>query len=73
MAAVRAKISTSFAALPKDIDPFFQTLDLEGFRSFLISLVAFDFCFVSSLLFCQTAMIRICETPIKHLCLSERR
>ncbi|KAG6429009.1 hypothetical protein SASPL_107048 [Salvia splendens] len=30
MAAVRAKISTSFAALPKDIDPFFQTLDLEG-------------------------------------------
>ncbi|XP_057783246.1 CDK5RAP3-like protein [Salvia miltiorrhiza] len=30
MTAVRAKITTSFAALPKDIDLFFQTLDLEG-------------------------------------------
>ncbi|KAK4413013.1 CDK5RAP3-like protein [Sesamum alatum] len=30
MAAVRSKIATSFASLPKDIDPFFQTLDLEG-------------------------------------------
>lgn len=31
MEAVRAKISTSFASLPKDVDPFFQTLDPEGF------------------------------------------
>ncbi|KAI3471549.1 hypothetical protein Pfo_028199 [Paulownia fortunei] len=30
MAAVRAKIATSFASLPKDIDPFFLTLDPEG-------------------------------------------
>ncbi|KAL2225897.1 CDK5RAP3-like protein [Sesamum indicum] len=30
MTAVRSKIATSFASLPKDIDPFFQTLDLEG-------------------------------------------
>ncbi|KAK6149202.1 hypothetical protein DH2020_016727 [Rehmannia glutinosa] len=30
MAAVRAKIATSFASLPKDIDPFLQTLDPEG-------------------------------------------
>ncbi|KAL9155255.1 hypothetical protein ABFS82_10G170000 [Erythranthe guttata] len=30
MAAVRAKIAASFASLPKDIDPFFQTLDPEG-------------------------------------------
>ncbi|KAL6555431.1 hypothetical protein OROGR_006689 [Orobanche gracilis] len=30
MAAVRARITTSFASLPKDIDPFLQTLDLEG-------------------------------------------
>ncbi|KAL8463934.1 hypothetical protein ACS0TY_033755 [Phlomoides rotata] len=30
MATVKAKIATSFASLPKDVDPFFQTLDLEG-------------------------------------------
>ncbi|KAH6767847.1 hypothetical protein C2S52_018830 [Perilla frutescens var. hirtella] len=30
MAAVRAKIATSFAALPKDADPYFLTLDHEG-------------------------------------------
>lgn len=41
MAAVRAKIATSFSALPKDIDPYFQTLDTEGFRFFLNCLVFF--------------------------------
>ncbi|KAA8517004.1 hypothetical protein F0562_017178 [Nyssa sinensis] len=30
VAAVRAKISTAFSSLPKDIDPYFQTLDSEG-------------------------------------------
>lgn len=30
LAAVRAKITTSFASLPKDIDPYFHTLDVEG-------------------------------------------
>ncbi|XP_051150238.1 CDK5RAP3-like protein isoform X2 [Andrographis paniculata] len=30
MVAVRSKISSSFTSLPKDIDPFFQTLDPEG-------------------------------------------
>ncbi|KAL3533895.1 hypothetical protein ACH5RR_007416 [Cinchona calisaya] len=30
LAAVRAKISLAFTSLPKDIDPYFQTLDLEG-------------------------------------------
>lgn len=30
LAAVRARISTAFASLPKDIDPYFQTLDPEG-------------------------------------------
>ncbi|KAL3841215.1 hypothetical protein ACJIZ3_025806 [Penstemon smallii] len=30
LAAVRAKIATSFASIPKDIDPFFLTLDPEG-------------------------------------------
>lgn len=30
LAAVRAKITTSFASLPKDIDPYFHTLDIEG-------------------------------------------
>ncbi|CAA3015090.1 CDK5RAP3-like protein [Olea europaea var. sylvestris] len=30
LAAVKAKISAAFAALPKDIDPLFLTLDLEG-------------------------------------------
>ncbi|PIN13211.1 CDK5 activator-binding protein [Handroanthus impetiginosus] len=30
MAAVRAKMATAFASLPKDIDPFFLTLDPEG-------------------------------------------
>ncbi|OIT04329.1 PREDICTED: CDK5RAP3-like protein [Nicotiana attenuata] len=30
LAAVRAKITSSFASLPKDIDPYFHTLDVEG-------------------------------------------
>ncbi|XP_016470055.2 CDK5RAP3 protein homolog [Nicotiana tabacum] len=30
LAAVRAKITMSFASLPKDIDPYFHTLDVEG-------------------------------------------
>ncbi|XP_073276366.1 CDK5RAP3 protein homolog isoform X1 [Primulina huaijiensis] len=30
MAALRAKITTAFSSLPKDIDPFFLTLDPEG-------------------------------------------
>ncbi|GMH28366.1 hypothetical protein Nepgr_030209 [Nepenthes gracilis] len=30
LAALRAKISSAFMSLPKDIDPYFQTLDLEG-------------------------------------------
>ncbi|KAJ0028072.1 hypothetical protein Pint_36545 [Pistacia integerrima] len=30
MAVIRAKISKEFASLPKDIDPYFQTLDTEG-------------------------------------------
>ncbi|GLT37173.1 hypothetical protein SLA2020_115070 [Shorea laevis] len=30
LAAIRAKISTEFTSLPKDIDPYFQTLDPEG-------------------------------------------
>ncbi|XP_047330363.1 CDK5RAP3-like protein [Impatiens glandulifera] len=30
LAAVRAKISTAFSSLPKNIDPYFQTLDSEG-------------------------------------------
>lgn len=30
MAALRAKITTTFSSLPKDIDPFFLTLDPEG-------------------------------------------
>ncbi|KAJ7976856.1 CDK5RAP3-like protein [Quillaja saponaria] len=30
LAAVRARISKEFSSLPKDIDPYFQTLDLEG-------------------------------------------
>ncbi|CAI9097400.1 OLC1v1033816C2 [Oldenlandia corymbosa var. corymbosa] len=30
LAAVRAKISTEFASLPKDIDPYFLTLEIEG-------------------------------------------
>ncbi|KAF3442622.1 hypothetical protein FNV43_RR16538 [Rhamnella rubrinervis] len=30
LAAVRARIAKEFASLPKDIDPFFQTLDPEG-------------------------------------------
>ncbi|GFQ05450.1 cdk5rap3-like protein [Phtheirospermum japonicum] len=30
MAAVRARITTSFASLPKEIDPLFQTLDPEA-------------------------------------------
>lgn len=30
LAAVRAKITASFASLPKDIDPYFHTLDIEG-------------------------------------------
>ncbi|XP_027067264.1 CDK5RAP3 protein homolog isoform X1 [Coffea arabica] len=30
LAAVRAKISAAFASLPKDLDPYFQTLDPEG-------------------------------------------
>ncbi|XP_027071246.2 CDK5RAP3 protein homolog isoform X1 [Coffea arabica] len=32
LAAVRAKISAAFASLPKDLDPYFQTLDPEGIR-----------------------------------------
>lgn len=31
LAVVRAKIASAFASLPKDIDPYFQTLDTEGF------------------------------------------
>ncbi|CAI9765680.1 unnamed protein product [Fraxinus pennsylvanica] len=34
LAAVKAKISAAFAALPKDIDPLFLTLDLEGIGYF---------------------------------------
>lgn len=30
LAAVRTKISAAFASLPKDIDPYFQTLDPQG-------------------------------------------
>ncbi|KAL7194273.1 hypothetical protein ACSBR1_034648 [Camellia fascicularis] len=30
LAPVRAKISAAFSSLPKDIDPYFQTLDPEG-------------------------------------------
>ncbi|XAR70018.1 hypothetical protein NMG60_11001832 [Bertholletia excelsa] len=30
LAAARAKISTAFSSLPKDADPYFQTLDPEG-------------------------------------------
>ncbi|XP_071721706.1 CDK5RAP3 protein homolog [Rutidosis leptorrhynchoides] len=30
VAAIRAKISKEFSSLPKDIDPYFQTLDPEG-------------------------------------------
>lgn len=30
LAAIRAKISKEFSSLPKDIDPYFQTLDSEG-------------------------------------------
>ncbi|KAK6289657.1 hypothetical protein POUND7_001198 [Theobroma cacao] len=30
LAAIRSKISKEFTALPKDIDPYFQTLDPEG-------------------------------------------
>ncbi|XP_044499375.1 CDK5RAP3-like protein [Mangifera indica] len=30
MAVIRAKISKEFASLPKDIDPYFRTLDSEG-------------------------------------------
>lgn len=30
LAAVRAKILTAFASLPKDLDPYFHTLDAEG-------------------------------------------
>lgn len=29
-ASIRVKISSAFASLPKDLDPYFQTLDLEG-------------------------------------------
>ncbi|KAD4888749.1 hypothetical protein E3N88_20822 [Mikania micrantha] len=30
VAVVRAKISTAFQSLPKDVDPYLQTLDLDG-------------------------------------------
>lgn len=30
VAAIRARISKEFSSLPKDSDPFFQTLDPEG-------------------------------------------
>ncbi|KAJ9695505.1 hypothetical protein PVL29_010805 [Vitis rotundifolia] len=30
LTSIRARISTAFASLPKEIDPFFQTLDPEG-------------------------------------------
>ncbi|KAJ7972285.1 CDK5RAP3-like protein [Quillaja saponaria] len=30
LAVIRARISKEFSSLPKDIDPYFQTLDLEG-------------------------------------------
>ncbi|KAM7505527.1 hypothetical protein LguiB_004431 [Lonicera macranthoides] len=30
LAALRVKISTAFSSLPKDIDPYFQTLETEG-------------------------------------------
>ena len=30
LATIRARIAKEFASLPKDIDPFFQTLDSEG-------------------------------------------
>lgn len=59
LAAVRAKIASEFASLPKDIDPYFQTLETEGFCFVLfffffffftrkLILIQFDieFCFV---------------------------
>lgn len=30
VAAIRVKISKEFSSLPKDIDPYFQTLDPDG-------------------------------------------
>lgn len=30
LTSIRARISTAFASLPKEIDPYFQTLDPEG-------------------------------------------
>ncbi|KAI3667452.1 hypothetical protein L6452_42510 [Arctium lappa] len=30
LAVIKAKISAAFQSLPKDVDPFFQTLDLDG-------------------------------------------
>lgn len=30
LSAIRAKISSAFASLPKDVDPYFHTLDSEG-------------------------------------------
>lgn len=38
LAAVRAKVSAAFSSLPKDIDPYFQTLDPEGYFYFLLTL-----------------------------------
>lgn len=45
MAAVRAKIATSFASLPKDIDPYFQTLDPEGFWFLLVHWIVSHLCY----------------------------
>ena len=36
LAAIRARISKDFSSLPKDIDPYFQTLDPEGVFPFLV-------------------------------------
>lgn len=45
LAAARAKISTAFTSLPKDIDPYFQTLDPEGFFHFF-SFIELIFCLI---------------------------
>jgi len=41
LSAVRARISSAFASLPKDIDPYFHTLDPEGRSGFLFSFFFF--------------------------------
>lgn len=38
LAALRVKISMAFSSLPKDTDPYFQTLETEGWFGFRIQL-----------------------------------